>query len=404
MFMRRELSSLSSSTARFDPIIQEPEPRDLLADAEAFRSASTHHALLCWVVLPVYIVLQVMVPFSRPTCHNAYSDLAVLALVGLLAHYVYMERKGWTAMKGLLSRAELTIMKNLNIFKRRKWMFLFGLIMVLDLYTDLMFPFLAKSCNQGLTKNWQTAWKEVPVVGHFIVHWLEIFRFWGFSMCFILVHVFLEGGLGISRMMSTTLLVYEGENCGAPVMTSEMYFSIADSACTSLLPSVVMFSREMGRLKRFVFNKDADTLKAMKACEKKELGMGTQGSKTETALFNQEVMENAEKMELFQVLQGMVFNVMCGHAASLWLQASFFSLSYKWLGLESKIKLVLSMILSTIVALVRCWNFCTDAGVIVLLAALPTLLLVLWAAAKVCAALFICEDHIWNLTTGCVHL
>jgi len=303
-----------------------------------------------------------------------------------------------------LSLPEKTIMKSLAIFKLRKWKFLFGFIMVLDLYTDVTFPFMARSCDMDLTTRWQIAWGKIPFFGIVLVGVLEIFKFWGLAMVFILIHISLDGGFGICHMITATELVYDGEYGSGPRVTSQMFFSVAENSDTALLPSVAMFCREMANQKRFVFNEDADTLKAMQARENEMLGLVVHEQKSALTLFKADVYEQVEKAEFQHFVHGLVIKVLFGNAAMLWLQASFFGLSYELLGLEAKIKLVLSMTLSMVVALTRCWIFSARAGKMVYLVLGPCVLLIFWAVVKVIAAIFSCEDHIWNLTTGCVHV
>lgn len=247
------LSNDFTSTASWEEVTQDVNPRDLLDKAERFRRAAFRHALLCWVVLPLYILLQAMFPFSAPNCQNGFSDLAIIALAAVLLHYLQVEREGWISIKGLLSLPEKTIMKSLAIFKLRKWKFLFGFIMVLDLYTDVTFPFMARSCDMDLTTRWQVAWGKIPFFGIVLVGVLEIFKFWGLAMVFILIHISLDGGFGICHMITATELVYDGEYGSGPRVTSQMFFSVAENSDTALLPSVAMFCREMANQKKVCF-------------------------------------------------------------------------------------------------------------------------------------------------------
>jgi len=50
------------------------------------------------------------------------------------------------------------------------------------LFTDVTFPFVARECDDILTENWKTAWRDVPMVGDFAVKMLSKLRFWGFAL------------------------------------------------------------------------------------------------------------------------------------------------------------------------------------------------------------------------------
>merc|ERR1712137_944268 len=100
----------------------------------------------------------------------------------------------------------------------------------------------------------------------------------------------------------------------------------------------------------------------MQARENEMLGLVVHEKNSELSLFKADVMEQVEKAEFQHFVHGLVLKVLFGNAAMLWLQASFFGLSYELLGLEARIKLVFSMTLSMIVALTRCWIFSARAG------------------------------------------
>jgi len=245
---------------------------------------------------------------------------------------------------------------------------------------------------------------RVPVIGTVFSACAGVLRFWGCALLCILVHLVLDGGVGLYQLLHQTEVVYDGNFGSAPKVPSETYYAVAQSASNGLIPSVAIFCREMGSQKRFALNTGADTLKAMKARENEMLGLVSKTTDHETQLYNQEVMENAERVETSHLVQGLVIKVLLGHAPMLWLQACFFDLAYDSLELEGKIKLLISMVLSTVVSVTRCYTFSARASKTFMLILLPTLFLIVWAVVKVYAAMFMCESHVWNLTTGCVDL
>lgn len=399
--MNREETRSSLSTTQSDE--GEVDSKILLENLERFKGNCLNHAMLCWVALPTYVLIQAFIPFAAPTCNRGLSNVCLLALGFLVAHYVHVERKGWIAVKGVLNKPEAVIMRHLGVFKMRRVQFVLGFLIMLDMYTDIIFPFYARSCDVDITPLWQRAWMRVPVIGPFFAFCAGVFRFWGSALLCILVHLALDGGIGIYHLLHQAEFEYTGNFGSAPKVPSETYYAVARSASTGLIPSVALLCREMASQKRFALNTGADTLKAMQARQNEMLGLVTAVSDTETQLYNQEVMEKAEREETSQLVQGLILKVLLGHAPMLWLQACFFQVAYDKLELEAKIKLLLSMVLSTIVSLTRCYTFSARASHTFLFVLLPTLFLILWAVVKVYAAIS-CESHVWNLTTGCADM
>lgn len=93
--------------------------------------------------------------------------------------------------------------------------------------------------------------------------------------------------------------------------------------------------------------------------------------------------------------------VFLGNLLQLWLQASFFALTFDNTGEQAKIKVLISMLISALQAVARVWHSIGRLGLVGCLNAILVVVALLWVGAKVYFA-YICEDHLWNLTTGCV--
>lgn len=381
----------NEGTRDFSSVITSPGNATNMKSTATLKVDCMYHAIACWVILPIYILLQSCVVSFKPSCSGGFSNLASILLVALLVHYVYIENKGWVVVKSVLSPGEVIIMRQMGVFQCRRREFGLGFILVLDLYTDLVFPCLAHSCNMHYpSESWQRGWAKVV-------------EFWAFALACVLVRISLDGGIGIFQMMQTQSP--DDDDCsGASMTTSETFFSLAENADTALIPSVAMFCREMACEKGFSFDWGADTLTNMQISHDAMLGHVAQDAVID-GLDDEEVTERARSAELSYASAGLILKVLFGNVPMLWLQASCLGAAYSFMGVEARIKLVMSVLLSTTVLLTRCWVFSVRVGYLfVLVTVTPSLLLVIWAAVKICFEIFICKHHIWNLSTGCTDL
>ena len=97
----------------------------------------------------------------------------------------------------------------------------------------------------------------------------------------------------------------------------------------------------------------------------------------------------------------MPVKVLIGYCMQLWLQSSFYAVTFDFTGKEAKVKIIISMICSTIQALIRCKLILPKLGGLGAFLSLIALFAIGWSGAKVYYT-YHCDSHLWNLTSGCV--
>lgn len=107
-------------------------------------------------------------------------SLVLLLMVGL--HHLYSELCAYDSLTSLLSQPEMVIMRHFGVVRRRKYLVTVGICEAFLLFTDVTFPFVARECDDILTENWKTAWRDVPMIGDVAVQMVETLRFWGFAV------------------------------------------------------------------------------------------------------------------------------------------------------------------------------------------------------------------------------
>ena len=121
-------------------------------------------------------------PSWRASCEKGFSNFSLVLLIVVGLHHLYSENCAYTALTSLLSQPEMVIMRHFGVVRRRKYLVAVGICEAFLLFTDVTFPFVARECDDILTENWKTAWRDVPMVGDFAVKMLSKLRFWGFAL------------------------------------------------------------------------------------------------------------------------------------------------------------------------------------------------------------------------------
>lgn len=377
---------------------------------DSFRA----HALLIWVGLPLYAAAQNFVPVLRPNCVVGYSTIALVGVALVALYHLHQERQAWATCKSLLAPGECVVMGNLGIFRRRKRMVLLGIIEDLDLYTDLMFPWIARACDidGSLTRAWMTTWQAVPVIGPGLARAAQKLGFWGaalIAMC-LMVLMGLKGLIDILRApkmpVRTQELVRSGSNLSeresedTKLLSGEDFYMLARFADNAVMPSVASLCEEMGAQKRYVY-KPGDAAARTKFREEVALGKKDQSHLDALEHVNQSALERVESAGKVHFAFTLLGKVLIGNTIQMWLQASFFQLAFASAGKLAMYKLLFGMFLSFVVVCVRCIGVLSKAPGIGGASTLLNAFLVVWAGAKVYYA-FKCESHLWGITTGCI--
>lgn len=368
------------------------------------------HAALVWILFPIFVAVSNFVSVLQPTCETGYSNYGFIVVLFVILHHLRAESCAWTATKSLLAPPELSVMRQLGALQRRRRLVLLGILEDLDIYTDLTFPFIAYDCDVMLTEQWLQSWNIVPIVGGFVVSILERLRFWGCAAIFV-AFVNVAGLIGLCQLLFTkqdrdAANIDDKTAAGPPRLKGDVFFSIARFAETAVMPSIANLCEEMGLQRRWTFdaNEAHGGAKALvKARQDAVWGKISRKDLHTFELQNQEEQGRVDKAgERYWIIL-LIGKVLVGNAAQLWLQASFFQLSFGTLGRQAMYKLIASMLFSGLQVLARSSSAAVKLGGVGVVFALLNVFIIAWAGAKIYYA-FHCEEHVWNISSGCVNI
>jgi len=294
-------------------------------------------------------------------------------------------------------------MRHLGVLRSRKAYFWLGFIESLDLYTDVTFPFVARACDAHLTARWQAAWKVVPIVGPVMVMLLDYVRFWGFCLLLVAINVFVSGWLGLIQMRHNRERSSIAVSQAKDRIPGDVFFNFALSAETALMPTVAMLSEEIASERKFKFDNEKDASDAMKARGDAVYGKNTERQALDIELVNNQEEERVANAAKCHFIVVMLVKVLIGYCMQLWVQSSFYAVTFDFTGKEAKIKIICSMCFSTIQALVRCKILVPKLGGLGAVLTAIALFAIAHSGAKV-YYVYKCDSHLWNLTSGCVVL
>lgn len=395
--------------------------RQAEALAGSLESTFQRHAIVTWIGIPLLAALEV-IPALGATCRYGYPDWSLLVVLAIEAHHVYCEGVAWKAARNLLSPPEQAVVARLGVFRKRKWKVLQGVLESIDLYTDLTFPFIARACGYGplrdLSGVFAHAWRKVPLVGPTVASLVLVIRFWG--LCFIAsgLNVVITGWIGffqqrmhessrrdildMKKRPSRELSRDRETDYFYDSLTGEVYFGWAQAAETAMLPSVAALCEEMAIQKRYTFDHSKDAVEAMLARVQQTLGEGM-GHAEAKEMGNEEQRIKVEQAAQRHYLLLLLVKVFVGNVVLLWLQASFYAITFEFFNDEARLKLVASMVISVVQAAARCASVMAKLPGPGTVVSAVIMFFVAFSLAKVYFA-HQCPEHVWNLTTGCVDL
>ena len=360
----------------------------------AVQDLRTHflrHSFLSWVLLPLAVYgWESLAPLHwKASCSQGYSLASLFPLGFVELHYLYSESCAWSAMKSLLSEPELVVLKHFGVLQHRKWLLLLGVCEGFILFTDMNFPFVARACDDILTEDWSKAWQDVPVVGYFVASLVGRLRFWGFALLATLTVILTNGVLGLLLCIPFS---HDAQPSGSD------FVAWARAAETAMMPSVALLAEEMANQKRHLLDYSQATSDP-----------GTFGNKLDADAavmfedFNQRLAAHIHFSESAHFMLLMLGKLLLGRCLQLSIQSSFLALAFHQEAAGAKNKVILGFCLNTTLLVHRTLHSMRMLGCV----GLPLLLLIVvcvaWAGAKIALA-FVCKDHLWNLTTGCVKL
>merc|ERR1719213_545143 len=168
-----------------------------------------------------------------------------------------------------------------------------------------------------------------------------------------------------------------------------------------MMPSVALICNEMATQRRYRLDENKDAGAAAQAREDAVMGKLDAASAREAEMIKMEEVEKLDAEEKVYFFSLLFVKVFLGNLLQLLLQGSFFALTFTSTGTQAKVKVLVSMAISGLQAVARVWQSLGRLGLLGCFNALMVILALGWVGAKVYFA-FKFEDHLWNLTTGCV--
>lgn len=379
-------------------------PMNVGAIISSLEGSMQRHALLTWILVPIFGGLQACVPFLEPSCEYGFADITLIVVALYELHHIFCEYKSWYSMTDLIAPPELAVLRHVGALRRRKRYWLLGIIESLDLYTDVTFPWVARSCAEvaSLTSRWKATW-TIPIVGPAMCWILDRLKFSGFCLTLCAFNVAISGILGLVIMHNNKQKTRELIQGDTSRISGEVFFHFAQSAETAMMPSVAMLGEEIASQRKYVLDTSKESAEAMRARQK---AFWTPA--TASALFEKEMQDTREEdrvkkaANLFFTITILV-KVIVGNCMQLYLHSAFFALTYNNTGVEAKVKVCISIACSSIQALVRANISVQKLGGKGVLLALMILFMVCFSWAKV-YFIWKCPSHLWNLTSGCVSI
>lgn len=354
---------------------------------------------MIWVLLPVLAAVQAFIPILRPTPEEGYRNWTIAIILAVELYLIFAERHAWRAVMELVSPPEISILRHLGIYRNRRAFLLLGLLEVLDLYSDLTFPILAWVCDADITERWRFSWQRVPVLGSTIKGVQGALRFWGVAALCTSINVLVAGWWGIASIQR--YVARREANCDERRISGEVFYDWARSSETAIMPSVAMLCEEMAEQRQWMLDENKKGQTATQGREDLALGKLDEVQLEGQELYAHEVKERVEHARRHHYLVLLLVKVVIGNIFSLWLQGTFLMLNFKHIGLQARVKILISITISMVAALVRCTSAILTLGTLGCVFSLVVMCFIAWTVAQVYFA-HTCVDHAWTLSSGCV--
>jgi len=388
------LSTGGSTTTAYAPVNQSGTVWAL--EEHMYRSA-----VVTWVCYSFMAVLQAVVPSIEPDCVRGYMGVLFIVVAVVEAHHLCCEIGAWHRVKELLAPKERSVMRQKGVFRRRRFLVLLSILEGMDLYTDLAFPLLARACDDTLTPAFQKGWIDVPWVGQGVSDFLGEWRFWRVALGLVALNILVNCLVGLALMVRASMTrsdrYHHDSEQKSGRISGDVFVHWARSAETALMPSVVSLCETAGYDRRFVCSL-TNTRQRMQLMQQKTLERG--GPVDNSELETCDVQQEARVVKSLRFNHGYVLlgKVLLGNCLLLWLQSTYFAITYPQMASAARIEVAVSMFVTVLQAAVRMIQsqqrvvFC-----------LPILCLIALSAANVVVTYF-CNDHVWDLTPACLAL
>jgi len=355
------------------------------------------HAVVIWVCVPVWVLANKALSLLTPTCAGGYSNYTLIFVALVQVHLMWTEQKTWYLTKSLLTPPEVTVMRHLGVTAKRRRKLIQGMMEECEVIFAMLFPFIAHECH-SITSFWLQSWVKVPVIGEVLVRVFSVLRYWGTAGILALI-VMIAGIFGLVRMCTHVgINMKEVDNLPDSRLTGKEFFALASYANTSKLPGISMLAEAMANQRKFQYDSSKDARERTKS---------TSNYWLDPRMYESLELQNTEEAHAVEAKStqyhrfDLMVNVLVCSVMLIWLQASFFAISFDHTGVEAKVKLIGNIALAASLALYRSSTSIPTLKFLGLFLFVIVACLVAWAGAKVYFA-FKCEHHLWNLMNGCI--
>jgi hypothetical protein len=270
-----------------------------------------------------------------------------------------------------------------------------------DMATDTMFPGTAIACSDEVSSLWIHSWRQVPWIGPSIAGLLSEMGIGGFALTVFVISAYLPQLLMIFSFLVPIFIVITGA-----IVLAWVHFGFFIGPCVMLI--VTLGLMYLDDRFEFIWDNLADNWMGYSF---RPPGASNLAYWSGFLIFEDSMKgPPADKgpRTLFFGLTKIAFENML----QLWIQSSFFSVSFEIMSSTAKIKALISMGLGLAVSLSKLLPAFLAVGEVsdgrvsafaqyVCLSLM--VLFAIWIAAKLTFA-YVCESHVWNLSSGCVAL
>lgn len=349
-------------------------------------------AFLLWIAMPLTMLFLA----KDATCEGGPPS------AGYVMYGLFL-----TAHVALMIIAVAKSPKKVSFCDCSKDFFLWGPILVfflildhMDMATDAMFVGSAAACTDRISWQYQSSWEAIPWAGDELAFTIQELNFSGLVLfCFIsFVYIpQLTGQAPFFALITTTLCAFG------------MYLTLHWGSLAGFIALAVIFG---GYALAGWFSKQWATWKLY--CVDDELSIALYCG---FGVFEQALTEGqANERLIFVTMTRLVFE----NLLQLWLQTSFFSLTFDFTDGGARVKNLLSMIIGLLVAaskipdlfrelrhgagwakLTSGFNCGTLMAWVLLVVVVFYAIILVWISVRLTMTYW-CESHMWGLTTGCL--
>mmetsp|Transcript_26735 Transcript_26735/g.49077 ORF Transcript_26735/g.49077 Transcript_26735/m.49077 type:complete len:407 (+) Transcript_26735:115-1335(+) len=367
------------------------------------------HALVAWIGIPLFVVIEELIPWIQVTCTKGYPPISLLFLAVVEAHHLYTEHMAWNAAKSIPTGPELSVLRTFGVLRHRKRRVLAGMVEGVVLYACCVFPILTWKCDQHLTERYLAEFSSSVVPFVWIAgKTVKYMRFFGLALTLTLINIGFSGVWGITWMYFYNFT--RQQQLQSASTAEEKRDAVHGTTCirwaysaqTAMMPSLNAFFEEMAAQKRFTLA-DPDSMdakSAMQARIDRVMGRKTNAEAMSAEMVSAADVEKVRKSENLHLFKMLGVKVLVGNVLQMWLLSTYFGLTFDLTAKEMKVKLIVAMVIAFLeaISLMRSPAKHGPLGWL--------LFLIVWCCiASACAKVYFafqCDSHLWNVGGGCV--